>query len=97
MLTFGADCFPRELSTPWHEDKLHPRDAVYDPFAPDLLFKESSRPFHWRTAVRTGFLRESSIAFDESLRLGRTRRSISRSILGQSVRCSFPTSSTNTG
>ena len=70
VLTFGADCFPQEFSTPWHEDKLHPRDAVYDPFAPDLLFKESSRPFHWRTAVRTGFLRESGIAFDESLRLG---------------------------
>lgn len=50
-----------------------------------------------RTAVRTGFLRESGIAFDESLRLGRTRRSISRSIPGQSGRCSFPTSSTNTG
>lgn len=70
VLTFGADCFPKELSTPWHEDKLHPRDAVYDPFAPDLVFKESSRPFHWRTAVRTDFLRETGIRFDESLRLG---------------------------
>lgn len=70
VLTFGADCFPREFSTPWHEDKLHPRDAVYDPFAPDLLFKESSRPFHWRTAVRADFLRENGIVFDETLRLG---------------------------
>ena len=97
VLTFGADCFPQEFTTPWYEDKLHPRDVVYDPFAPDLLFKESSRPFHWRTAVRAGFLRENGIVFDESLRLGRTRRSISRSTPGQSGRCSSPTYSTNTG
>lgn len=70
VLTFGADCFPEEASTPWHEDVLHPRDRVFSPFEPALLFEEASRPFHWRTALRAAFLKENGVVFNESLRLG---------------------------
>lgn len=43
---------------------------MYEGFSPDLLFREDSRPFAWRTACRAGFLRGQGLRFDESLRFG---------------------------
>lgn len=65
VLTFGATCYPEEDGYPWLIETLSPRDAVYEPFDPDLLFKEHSRPFAWRTACRLDFLREQGILFDD--------------------------------
>ena len=65
VLTFGATCYPEEDGYPWLIETLSPRDAVYEPFDPDLLFKERSRPFAWRTACRLDFLREQDILFDD--------------------------------
>lgn len=70
VVTFGAHCYPREVAYPWLTQHLSPRDVVYEPFHPDLLFKEMSRPFAWRTAVRTDFLRDSNLYFDESVAFG---------------------------
>ncbi len=70
VLTFGATCYPEEAGYPWLVDVLSPRDVVYDGFSPDILFKEKSRPFAWRTACRTSFLREKGILFEEGLRFG---------------------------
>lgn len=70
ILTFGADCFPREDATVWHEVVLHPRNAHYLGFEPDLVFKEATRPFHWRCAFRAAFLKDDRILFDDNLRLG---------------------------
>lgn len=70
VVTFGAHCYPREAAYPWLTQHLSPRDVVYEPFHPDLLFKEMSRPFAWRTAVRTDFLRDNNLYFDESVVFG---------------------------
>lgn len=70
VVTFGAHCYPREAAYPWLTQHLSPRDEVYEPFHPDLLFKEMSRPFAWRTAARTDFLRDNDLYFDESVAFG---------------------------
>ena len=70
VVTFGANCYPAEAGYPWLVEHLSPRDAVYDPFAPALLFEEMSRPFAWRTACRTSFLREAGLFFDEGVLFG---------------------------
>lgn len=70
VLTFGANPYPAEDGYPWLEHVLSPRDVVYDAFSMDLVLKESSLPFSWRTACRTDFLRESGIAFEQDLRFG---------------------------
>lgn len=70
VLTFGATCYPEEAAYPWLTDVLSPRDIVYNSFSPDILFKEKSRPFAWRTACRTRFLLDKSILFDETVRFG---------------------------
>lgn len=70
VLTFGATCYPPEAGYPWLEGALSPRDALYEGFSPDILFKEASRPFAWRTACRTEFLLEKGIWFEEGLRFG---------------------------
>lgn len=70
IVTFGATCLPPEAGYPWLVDVLSPRDIVYDDFSMDILLKEKSRPFAWRTACRTEFLNSHSIRFDESVRFG---------------------------
>ena len=70
ILTFGATCYPEDAAYPWLTDVLNPRDAVFDGFTPDILFKEKSRPFAWRTACRTEFLVENQLMFEEGLRFG---------------------------
>ncbi|MDR0515364.1 MAG: glycosyltransferase [Coriobacteriaceae bacterium] len=70
VVTFGAQCFPASEATPWLCERLSPRDKVYEAFKPDLLFKEMSHPYAWRTACRRGFLVEKGILFDEALRFG---------------------------
>ncbi len=70
VMTFGAHCYPKEAAYPWLTDHLSPRDTVYEPFHEDLLFKEMSRPFAWRTACRRNFLTDNNLFFDETLRFG---------------------------
>ncbi len=70
VLTFGAKPVPEDAAPAWMKRALTPGDAVYNGFAPELLFEEASRPFAWRTACRVDFLREKGIRFDESLRFG---------------------------
>lgn len=70
VMTFGAECMPPDGAPGWVRESLSPRDVVYDGFSPDILFKENSRPFAWRTACRASLLRESAIRFEEGLSLG---------------------------
>ena len=63
VVTFGACCYPAEAGYPWLEGVLSPRDAIYEDFSPDLLFKEASRPFAWRTACRRDFLLDNGIEY----------------------------------
>jgi glycosyltransferase involved in cell wall biosynthesis len=70
VVTYGANCYPEFYSIPWLDDVLSPRDAVYDAFDLDILFKEKSRPYAWRTAVRTSFAKREGIKFDETVKFG---------------------------
>ncbi|MDR0500811.1 MAG: glycosyltransferase family 2 protein [Coriobacteriales bacterium] len=79
IITFGATIFPAKDSTPWLEDVLSCRDAVYeqpkcDASPPlintDILFVEKSRPFVWRNAILAKFLKRTGLNFDESLTFG---------------------------
>ncbi len=70
VLTFGANCYPQDAGYPWLEEHLSPRDVVYEPFHKDLLFKEMSRPFAWRTACRRSFLLKNGILFNEEVKFG---------------------------
>lgn len=69
VVTFGAHCRPAS-DDPWLNAVLSPADADYDGFSPDIVFKERSRPFAWRTACRVDFLREMGMRFLETLRFG---------------------------
>lgn len=70
IVTFGANLVPAKFDNEWLRDCLSPIDVVYSPFDPDVLFKEKSHPYAWRTALRTTFARENNIEFDESVKFG---------------------------
>lgn len=70
VLTFGANPYPLEAGYPWLNYVLSPRDAVFEGYSFDLLFKEASRPFAWRTACKREFLTNNGILFDESVKYG---------------------------
>lgn len=70
VVTFGARCVPSSAETDWMRSVLSPRDVVYDEFSFDIISKEASRPFAWRTACKKSFLLEHGITFDETLRFG---------------------------
>ena len=71
VLVFGGRVFPEGAPCPeWLSESLHPRDVIYDTFTTDLLFKEATRPFVWKLALRRDFLRKSGILLDEDLRFG---------------------------
>lgn len=70
VLTFGSTWTPEDEGYPWLEWALSPRDALFDAFDPNLLFREASRPFAWRTACRTGFLLDNDLYFDETVKFG---------------------------
>lgn len=70
VVTFGAHCVPACDGNPWLIDCLSPSDAVYDGFDSDILFKEKSRPYVWRTAVRRALLMENNLLFDEAVAFG---------------------------
>ena len=70
VVTFGAWCYPQFESTPWYDAVLSPKDAYYEAFCPDVLFKEQSHPFVWRTAVKAELLNRTRLRFDESVRFG---------------------------
>ncbi len=70
VVTFGANAYPANASYPWLEHVLSPRDAEYEGYSPDILFKEASRPFAWRTACSREFLLKSGIRFEEDVKYG---------------------------
>ena len=70
VLTFGANPYPLEAGYPWLNQVLSPRDVSFHGYSFELLFKENSRPFVWRTACRRDFLANNAIQFDESISYG---------------------------
>ncbi|MGI6216290.1 MAG: glycosyltransferase family 2 protein [Coriobacteriales bacterium] len=69
VVTFGARMCPDNAGDLWTEERLSPRDIVYDGFRPSLLFEENSTPYP-RTACRREFLEKFGIRFDEDIRIG---------------------------
>ena len=70
ILTFGANPYPLEAGYPWLNYVLSPRDVSFEGYSSDLLFKEASRPFAWRTACKREFLLGNGIVFDETVKYG---------------------------
>lgn len=70
VLTFGANPYPLEAGYPWLNYVLSPRDVSFEGYGSDLLFKEASRPFAWRTACKREFLLGNGIVFDETVKYG---------------------------
>ncbi|MCL2631614.1 MAG: glycosyltransferase [Coriobacteriia bacterium] len=70
IITFGANLFPPVSQNPYLIEMLSPRNAVYEGFTPQLLFRENSQPFACRSAFRADFLSQNSICFDQSLAYG---------------------------
>lgn len=70
IVTFGAFVHPTGHSTRWLRRTLRPRKITYDGFEPPLLFKESSRPFVWRSAFTREFLVREGLGFDEGVLFG---------------------------
>lgn len=70
VVTYGGSAFPFHRSSPWIDARLSPRDVVYDMFSSDVLFRENSHPYAWRTALKRDFVIENGLFFDEDLRFG---------------------------
>ena len=70
VLTFGANPYPLEAGYPWLNRVLSPREVSFHGYSFELLFKEDSRPFVWRTACSRDFLAKHAIQFDESISYG---------------------------
>ena len=45
VVTYGATAFPSHRSNVWIDNRLSPRDVVYDSFSPDIVFEENSHPY----------------------------------------------------
>lgn len=70
VLTYGANPFPSSEASIWLKEVLSPRHVEYDAFHSDILFKERSHPFAWRTACKRTFLNAHDITFDETIGFG---------------------------
>ena len=70
ILTFGASVFPEDEAEKHLAECLSPRDAVYDKFSFELLTKENSRPYVWRSAFKRDFLIGNQLSFDQTISFG---------------------------
>lgn len=70
IVTFGARCFPEGAASRHLEECLSPRDALYEGFSEDILFKENSRPYMWRSAFSRKLLDDGGVRFPEGLPVG---------------------------
>lgn len=70
MLTFGAKCTPGFAANDWEKRILTPFTSYYECFDFDIIFKERSHPYVWRTAVSRTLLEREQLRFDESVRFG---------------------------
>lgn len=70
IVTFGARCFPDGAASRHLEECLSPRDALYEGFDEDILFKENSRPYMWRSAFSRRLLDAGGVRFPEGLPVG---------------------------
>lgn len=70
VVTYGGIAYPELRNYPWLHHVLGPREVTYPQFDMDLLLRECSRPFAWRTACKRSFFERTGVLFDQSLRFG---------------------------
>lgn len=71
VFTFGLACDPPEAeTTSLKRDFEPPANKTYEPFSPDLLFKENSRPYACRTALSSDFVKREQVHFEPGIALG---------------------------
>jgi len=70
IVTFGANIYPKEASYEWLKKVLNPRRIVYKAFHTDILFREQSRPFVWRTAYSRMFIQHAGLRFEDTIHFG---------------------------
>lgn len=70
VLTFGLQVEPPEAAPVILKREMIPSDKVFNGFKPELLFKEYSRPYACRTAVKMNLLKDHSIGFEPGVKLG---------------------------
>ena len=72
IITFGTAIFPDiPKAIPWYYWTLTVKKARYNKFTPDVLFSNrNSKPFVWRQAFKSSFLRENKLTFDETVLFG---------------------------
>ena len=67
---FGLVIDPPEAAPLTLSHRLAPRDVVYEPFNPNLIFREYTHPYAFRVAFSRSFLCEQRLLFDAGLTLG---------------------------
>ncbi len=67
---FGLVIDPPDAAPITLSHRLTPRDAVYEPFHPDVIFREHTHPYAFRVAFSRSFLRDQRLSFDNRLTLG---------------------------
>lgn len=70
VLTFGAHCFPEGAAPARLVECLSPGEAEYDECCDNLLFREHSRPYMWRSAFSRALLEHGPVRFPEGLSVG---------------------------
>lgn len=71
VFTFGLACDPPEAETAsLKRDFAPPANRIYKPFAPELLYKERSRPYACRTALSYDFVKREGVRFEPGINLG---------------------------
>ena len=67
---FGLVVDPPEAAPLTLSHRLVPQDKVFEPFHPDLIFREHTHPYAFRVAFSRAFLNENGLSFDDRLSLG---------------------------
>ncbi|MEY8562992.1 glycosyltransferase [Eggerthellaceae bacterium 3-80] len=70
IITFGATCYPAWGGNDWLVGCLSPAPASYTGQDFDLMFREDTRPYVWRSAVTRDFLERTHLTFREDVRFG---------------------------
>lgn len=70
IIVYGAKFFPNEQTSPYLRQTLSPVNYQYPRATPSILFSEPcAKPFVWRNAFLSSFLRKNQLRFDEKIRV----------------------------
>lgn len=70
IVAFGGAPLPEAASYVWLDDVLNTRNATFIGFDINVLMREKTRPFAWRTACSRAFLERTGVHYDETISYG---------------------------